>query len=238
MSLLTSLHLSMMKNAVKLPFQFDGDRMKQELESISDSFELIKNAYTGNTLFGMHLILPNRDGVANEKGQTYYMTEELKKCPYLQEVLNTFQSNVLTFRTQNLKAGGRIEKHNDGDKGLNSNVVRLNIPVSTNDEVYTYFNNERIPMKNGECWLPDVTKVHEMENRSSETRWHIMIDCDLNDWWKDILQEYGFDFESESQYKHFSLEELQVIKKNFLSMGMNESDEIVQELELELASRA
>ena len=223
-------------NSIKLPFKFDADRMKQELGSISDSFQLIKNAYTGNSLFGMHLILPNKDGIANEKGETYYMSEELKKCPYLQKVLNTFQCDKFTFRTQNLKPGGKIEKHNDGDKGLNSNIVRLNIPVSTNEHVYTYFNNERILMKNGECWLFDVTKVHEMENKSNETRWHIMIDCDLNDWWKDILQNCGIDFSEVSEYESYSIENLQEMKESFSRMRVD--SELIERIDLEIESRS
>ena len=227
-----------MKTAIKLPFQLDGDRMKQELESISDSFEFIINAYTGNSLFGMHLILPNKDGIANENGETFYMTEELKKCPYLQEVLNTFKSNKLTFRTQNLKAGGRIGRHNDGDKGLDSDVVRLNIPVATNEDVYTYFNDVRILMKDGECWLPDVTKMHEMENKSNETRWHLMIDCDLNDWWKDILKEHGIDLENVSHYAKHSVEELNEMKNSFLSMGIEKENELIKNIEAEISTRS
>lgn len=224
----------MNSNAIKLPFQFDGDRMKQELESISDSFQLIKNPYTGNSLLGMHLILPTQYGIPNEKGETFCMTEELRKCPYLQEVLNTFQCNKLTFRTQNLKAGGRIEKHNDGDKGLNSNVVRLNIPVSTNDEVYFHIDGERIVMKDGECWLPEVTKPHEVENRSDSLRLQIMIDCDFNDWWKDVLKTLGM-YKEPSKYGKYSLDELQSMKENFVSMNMNK--ETIEELELEIATR-
>ncbi|MFY0630391.1 MAG: aspartyl/asparaginyl beta-hydroxylase domain-containing protein [Flavobacteriaceae bacterium] len=220
-------------NALKLNFQFDGDRMKQELESISDSFKPIENAYTGNSLHGMHLIIPTKDGIPNDKGETFKMTEELEKCPYLQEVLNTFKSNKLTFRTQNLLPGGRIGRHNDGDKGLDSNVVRLNIPVATNDDVHIYYNEERIPMKNGDCWLPDVKKIHEMKNDSDETRWQIMVDCDLNDWWKEVLKEHGVSIDT-STYGRYSLEELHGMKERFISMDMKE---MIEELELEIASR-
>lgn len=222
-------------NALKLNFQFDGDRMKQELESILDSFQLIKNPYTGNSLNGIHLTLPLQDGIANEKGETFCMTEELKKCLYLQEVLNTFKCDKLTFRAQNLKAGGNIGKHSDGGRGLNNNIVRLNIPVSTNENVYTYYNGERILMKNGECWLPNVIKPHEMKNDSDETRWLILIDCDLNDWWKDILREKGIDFDNISKHANSSLEELQSMKESFISMNMDKN--MIEELELEIVGR-
>ena len=226
-----------MKNAIKLPFYFDADRMKQELESISDSFQLIRNQYTQDSLLGMHLILPNTDGHPDEEGTSFYFTEELKKCPYLQEVLNTFQCNKFSFRTQNLLPGGFIGLHDDGDKGLKHNWVRLNISVSTNDEVYTYYNHERIPMKNGECWLPDVTKVHEMLNKSNETRWLLLMDCDLNDWWKNILKDHDLDFENESKYKYQTLEELESIKHCFLDQGLDTDHFLVQEVELEIAQR-
>lgn len=227
-----------MQAAIKLPFQFDGDRMKEELESISDSFQLIKNAYTGNTLEGMHLILPNYDVLKDDEGKTYFMTEELKQCPYLQEVLNTFQSNILTYRTQNLKPGGKIAPHCDRDKGLNSNIVRLNIPVSTNEDILTFYNGERIPMKNGECWLPNVIKEHYMENNSNQTRWFLMVDCDLNDWWKEILKDYDFDFENESRYQHQSKEELLEMKSNLLTQGIDKDSVLIQEIDQAIVEKS
>ena len=234
---LHSVHLSCMKSALKLPFLFDADRMLQELQSISDSFELIQNQYTGNTLEGMHLISPNLNGESNEKGETFHLTKELQECPYLQEVLNTFQCNKFTFRTQNLKAGGKIGKHNDGNKGLEHNIVRLNIPVRTNDEVYTYYNGERILMKSGECWLPNVIKDHEMENKSDETRWMLMMDCDLNDWWKAILKDFGYDLDHMSKHAYRSNEELASMKQNFLDMGLDSSSDLVKEVDAEIALR-
>lgn len=222
-------------NALKLNFQFDAKQMKEELKSISDSFQAIENSSTKNSLIGMHLILPNKDELSNDKGETFYMTEELKKSPYLQEVLNTFRCNKLTFRAQNLKAGGRIEKHSDLDKGLNNNIVRLNIPVSTNDEVYTYYNNERILMKDGECWLPNVSKLHEMENKSNETRWLLLIDCDLNDWWKEVLKQSDINVDEASKYENYNIEDLLSMKESFIAMNIDMS--LIKELEMEISSR-
>jgi hypothetical protein len=183
----------------------------------------------------MHLTLPLQDGISNEQRETFSMTEELKKCPYLQEVLSTFKCDKLTFRVQNLKAGGKIGIHNDGNRGLNNNIVRLNIPVSTNEDVYTYYNEERILMKNGECWLPNVIKPHEMKNNSDQTRWLILIDCDLNDWWKDVLREKGVDFDNISKHASSSLKELQSMKEAFISMNMDKK--MIEELEVEIAAR-
>jgi len=226
-----------MQNAIKLPFQFDANRMKQELESISYAFQPIRNQYTKNSLIGTHLILPNANGERNEKGESFYLSGELQKCRYLQEVLNTFQCNKFTFRSQNLLPGGIIEKHDDGDKGLKHNWIRLNIPVQTNEEVHTYFNGERIPMKNGECWLPDVTKEHEMFNHSDQMRWLLLMDCELNDWWKEILTQEGLKFENESKYKYQTIEELENIKHCFLELGLDEKSELVKEVVEEIERR-
>jgi aspartyl/asparaginyl beta-hydroxylase (cupin superfamily) len=226
-----------MKKALKLPFQFDADQMLQELQSISNTFQPIENKYTGDSLSGTHLIVPSRNGEANNQGETFSFTQELKECSYLQEVLNTFQCDKFTFRVQNLRSGGMIKKHKDGDKGLRHRWIRLNIPVKTNEQVFTYYGGERILMKNGECWLPNVIEEHWMENRSEETRWLLLMDCDLNDWWKEILNTCGLNLESVSKYQYQSLEELENIKTGFLAHGFALESEWIQEVDFELERR-
>ena len=226
-----------MKNAIKLPFLFDADRMLSELQSIQNSFVPIRNQYTGESLFGMHLIVPNADGSINEKGESFHLTKELQQCSYLQEVLHTFPCDKFTYRAQNLRSGGLIKKHNDGDKGLKHRWIRLNIPVSTNEKVHTYFNGERIPMKNGECWLPNVVKDHWMENQSDATRWLLLLDCGLNDWWKTVLKDCGLDLENASKFQYQSLEELENIKQNLLFQGLDERNVLVKEIAQEILSR-
>ncbi|MBL4605116.1 MAG: aspartyl/asparaginyl beta-hydroxylase domain-containing protein [Flavobacteriaceae bacterium] len=224
------------RNALKLNFQFDAQRIRKELESISDSFYPILSAQIEDeALEGMHLIAPDREGKVDERGHTFHMSEELKKCPYLQEILDTFQCDKFLYRTQNLKPGGKIEMHRDRGRGIVDGIVRLNIPVSTNDQVYFYIDGERIAMKDGECWLPEVTKLHEVENRSDELRMQIMIDCDLNDWWKDVLKEHGM-IKEPAKYGRYSLRELQAMKDSFVSMKMDRK--MIEELEFEIVARA
>lgn len=223
-------------NAIKLPFKFDAKKIQKELEAISTSFQPILSAQIEEEkLVGVHLITPDFDGRKNEKGHTYHFSEELKKCPYLQLILDTFQSDKFMFRTQNLKPGGKIEKHRDRGRGLVDGIVRLNIPVTTNEDVHFLINGERIPMQNGECWLPNVSELHEVENRSDSLRMQLMIDCDLNDWWKTVLKENGIEFNESNSYKTYNLEELQEMRENFLSMKIN--TEIIEELQLEIEER-
>jgi hypothetical protein len=222
-------------NALKLNFQFDAQRIRKELESISNSFQPILSAQIEDkALVGMHLIAPDREGRMDENGDTFHMTEELKKCTYLQEVLDTFKCDKFLYRTQNLKPGGKIEMHRDRGRGIVDGIVRLNIPVSTNNEVYFHIDGERIVMKDGECWLPEVTKLHEVENKSDKLRMQIMIDCDLNDWWKNILKEHGFNKEF-SKYERHNLDELKAMRDSFVSMRMD--DEVIEELDFEIEKK-
>lgn len=219
-------------NALKLNFQFDAQRIREELESISDSFKPILSAQIEDqALEGMHLITPDAEGRVDKNGHTFHRNEELKKCPYLQEVLDTFKCDKFLYRTQNLKPGGKIEMHRDRGRGIVDGIVRLNIPVTTNDQVYFHIDGERIVMKDGECWLPEVTKLHEVENKSDELRMQIMIDCDLNDWWRNILKEHGMSKEP-TTYSRYSLHELNAMKDSFATMKID--GEVVKELDSEI----
>lgn len=185
----------------------------------------------------MHLIHQNSDGAKNENGESFYMTKELEQCTYLQEVLNTFQSNKFTFRVQNLLPGGKIGRHSDHDKGLEYGIIRLNIPVLTNNNVYTYYDDKLLPMKSGECWLPNVIKPHEMMNKSNEIRWMLLMDCDLNDWWKEVLTGCGLDFTNRSKFQYQSRKTLEEMIENFLLLGLKRDNQLITEIELELNSR-
>jgi hypothetical protein len=63
------------------------------------------------------------------------------------------------------------------------------------------------------------------------------MDCELNDWWKEILTEQGLEFENESKYKYQTLEELENIKLCFLDMGLSKEHELVQEVIAEIGQR-
>jgi len=40
-------------------------------------------------------------------------------------------------------------------------------------------------MKKGECWVLDPNYPHTVDNTGQEDRIHLMIDCKLNEWWRD-----------------------------------------------------
>ncbi len=220
-------------NAIQFNFKFDVQQIQQELESIATSFNSIHSLkIKENDLNGIHLITPAPEGKKNSKGYTYRRTDELKQCPYLQSILDTFQCDKLVYRVHNLRAKGKIELHRDLGRGLVNKIVRIHIPVTTNEEVYFYVNGERVLMQNGECWLANITELHEVENRSDTDRLQLMIDCDLNDWWESILREHGVQLEETSGLQSHTLEELKQMKENFLLMGIELDQTIIKEINL------
>lgn len=212
-------------NAIRFSYQFDAQRIWQELQAIEQSFDTIHSIrIKENKLQGMHLITPNRDGEKDGNGFSYRLTAELKQSPYLQSILDTFQCDKFIFRVHNLKAKGEIKLHRDLGRGLQDRIVRIHIPVTSNEEVYFYVNGERVQMQNGECWFADITQFHEVENRSDTDRLQLMMDCELNEWWENILKEHGVQLEEISEWSHYSVEELKSMKESFQAAGSSFND--------------
>ena len=225
-------------NAIKFDFQFDTEKILHELRTIEKSFNTIHSIkIKENDLKGLHLITPLSNGEKDKRGFSYQITPELDKSPYLQSVLDTFQCDKFTFRIHNLVSKGRIELHRDTGSGLLSNIVRIHIPVTTNDDIYFYVDGKRVIMKNGECWFANITLPHEVENRSNNDRLQLMIDCDLNEWWKNILMKHGMDLDKINIWDNHTLKELQSIKENFLNMDNEHSQVLVAEINTAISKK-
>ncbi len=225
-------------NAIQFDFHFDHEKIHQELKAIANSFSAIHSIRIENgNLNGIHLITPRPNGEKDENGFSFDHSPELAQSPYLQSILNTFPCDKFIFRVHNLKAKGKINLHRDTDRGLLHNIVRIHIPVTTNPEVYFYVNGERIIMQNGECWFADISQLHEVENRSETDRLQLLIDCDMNDWWKAVLKEKGMDVDRLSVWKKHSLEELQLMKENFVAMGIADNQEVIERIDLEIMAK-
>ncbi|WP_020570278.1 aspartyl/asparaginyl beta-hydroxylase domain-containing protein [Neolewinella persica] len=225
-------------NAIRFNFQFDVQKMAKELQSISSSFETIYSRSTQDgKLLGIHLINSLMGNGQNSNGQTYQATPELEQCPYLQSVLDTFKCNKFNYRVHNLTSGGKITLHRDSGKSIPDRIVRIHIPVTTNNDIHFHVNGERVQMQNGECWLADISKPHEVENRSSTDRMQLMIDCDLNEWWEKVLEDCGMQIPTTSKWSSMHLEDLQAMKKNLTLLPAAGNSDLAAELASEIEKR-
>lgn len=74
-----------------------------------------------------------------------------------------------------LEANKNVTEHTDSGDYLNT-VRRFHIPIITNDKVFYTVNNEKINMKEGQCWEINNRKPHSVDNDSSKDRIHLLID--------------------------------------------------------------
>ena len=174
--------------SLKLPFTFDQARLKQDAARIRPE-EWVPHFNTGvyegewdavalrSTGGRTDKIYP--DPVSRTKAAD---TEILGRCPYLQEVLGTFECAMTAARILRLKAGARIREHRDYKLGYEDGEVRIHIPIQTGSDVTFLLDRRVVPMEEGEAWYINVNLPHAVENRSRMDRLHLVIDCVVNDW--------------------------------------------------------
>lgn len=173
-------------NALQLPFKFDPTLMLAEISQFKkeEYYDIYNPSVALKTLWSKHLIEPIGDpGQAPE----FFPNKALQKCPYLLSVLETFLCKKETFRIHTLDAKANIKAHRDNGYSFEQGLVRIHIPVKTNDKVELLVNKEQIKMNPGECWYCNFNEIHEVKNNGDEARTHLILDCIVNDWFKDIF---------------------------------------------------
>lgn len=178
----------------KLALQFDPERLRADVGAI-DAGEWLahynasdhEGPWTGVALravAGGHNPL-YADPVAQSR---YADTGVLDRCPYLREVLAAFQCPLRSARLLKLGPGARIREHRDAHLGLEEGEARIHIPVATNPGVEFVVNGEQLVMNEGDCWYLDLSRPHRVKNVGVTDRVHLVIDCELNDWLRELIE--------------------------------------------------
>jgi hypothetical protein len=177
-----------MLDSLRLPLRFDPQGLKSDLEKIlpGEWVAHFNQSYYEGEWSGV--ALKSVGGVASQlypdptKQGTFADTEILARCTYIQQVLASFRCQTEAVRFLKLSAGSSIREHRDYKLGYEDGVVRVHIPVHTNADVQFFLDGKRLSMLEGECWYLNFNLPHRVENRSSQDRVHLVIDCVLNDW--------------------------------------------------------
>ena len=74
-----------------------------------------------------------------------------------------------------LAAGGKIDRHSDTG-GAPAYYDRFHIALSSNDKSEFICGDESLNMRSGETWWVDYTKEHEVHNRGTTPRVHLIAD--------------------------------------------------------------
>ena len=182
---------------IKLPFTFDVDKMKEEIAELNyNSF----SQYSVMTLRGpAHIIDPSLpppppvDDYADGSWTDWLDSKELQASPYLLSMVDTFRAHTKVILTRLLRLApfGVLKEHTDPTLGLQipKSVIRLTIPIETNDETTFYLNGEPVPMQPGECWYMRLTDPHRVVNDGSTDRINMSIDMIPNDWVRSMIME-------------------------------------------------
>jgi mannose-6-phosphate isomerase-like protein (cupin superfamily) len=171
---------------------------------------------------------------ANEK-IVYQDTLLLAGCEYFKKVLDFFQCEKTSVRLMKLEAGAIIKEHSDQEMSFEEGEVRFHIPVHTNQRVEFYIMDEKVPMKEGECWYLNLSLKHRVSNLGNTDRIHLVIDCRVNDWVKDMFNNVLLKKEiSEEELRpHYSPEEKLRIIQQLRLMNTDIGNELADKMESE-----
>ncbi len=179
---------------VKLPMVFDAASVAQDLSKFtSDDWEphFNKQYYEGDWS-GIALRAPLNANVnvtlyPDPTAESYADTNALVRCPAVAEILKEFKCETEAVRFLRLGAGAVIREHRDYKLSADDGLARVHVPIKTSPEIEFYLGGERVVMKEGEAWYLNFNLPHSVRNNTVHVRIHLVIDCVVNDWFRDLI---------------------------------------------------
>lgn len=180
---------------IQLPFTFDVAKMTEEYNALQlQNFEYYNVMPLRAPAYQVDTSLPPPPPAADYADGTWtdwLDTTALKSAPYLTSIVDMFRekTTVNLVRLLRLAPHAVVKEHTDPTLGLHihKSMVRLTIPIITNDNVEFYLNSTIVPMKPGECWYLRLTDPHKIINNSPNERVNLTIDVIPNDWVKETI---------------------------------------------------
>lgn len=112
----------------------------------------------------------------------YRKTPALSLAPNLEKLIDRFETEKGRVRLMQLQPAKSILWHYDRQQTVDGDeYARLHIPIITNDRVRTQISHEDVVWKAGEIWYGDFSFPHRLYNAGQESRVHLVLDLELND---------------------------------------------------------
>lgn len=192
---MTTQSTEVISDRVKLPFTFDAGRILKEIHNMNLNefvhYNVIPLRSPAHIVDPSLPFPPPADDYADGSWTEWLDTENLKSSPYLTSVIDTFRkhTDVTLVRVLRLEAGGILHRHVDATLGIEieRSVIRLTIPVYSNDQVQFLLNDTHVPMQPGECWYMRLSDPHEVTNKGTTERINISIDMIPNEWVRSMI---------------------------------------------------
>lgn len=182
-----------MTDTLKLPFDFDSQKLKNDLNKFAESdwTPHFNTQYYEGDWSGIALrSTPNAvlGGMyADPFADKFEDTANLVRCDYLPEVLTAFECELESARLLRLGARAKILEHRDYMMSYEDGVARVHVPVQTNPQVEFFLDKKLVKMDEGEAWYLNLNLPHSVVNHGEDMRIHLVIDCVVNDWFRDFF---------------------------------------------------
>ena len=177
---------------VKLPIPIDADKLASEVRGLSLHDFVEYNVLMLTTPTPRPRSQPV-DDYADGSWADWHGTPMLASCPYLSSLVDQFRAHtsVTLVRLLRLAPGGFVKEHCDPTLGLEveRSVIRLTVPIVTNDHAALFLNDARVPMQPGECWYLRFTDPHRVVNNGATERIHLSMDMIPNEWVRSLIEE-------------------------------------------------
>lgn len=165
---------------IRLDRRYDVHRLRCDVDMIVSS--LMQQAY----IYYMPVMLA-RD-VECPLNHNWAEEPMLKGCTYLQEILAKFETEITSIRLMRLDIGAELKEHTDPTlDATHKEVVRLTLPVLSDEHVLFLLNGTEVAMQPGELWYMKLSERHSVHNNSSSERINMSIDLKWNDWLENWL---------------------------------------------------
>lgn len=158
---------------LRLPIRFSADRLASEVQALpADAWTAHPQRFQGNS--AVRLITAGgepTDVIEGGMAPTPYLLD----CPYVMQIMAAIGSVWGRSRLMALAPGAEVPAHIDSHYYWRTHI-RIHIPVITNPDVLFTCGGDTVHMAPGECWVFDSFLRHEVHNRGSETRVHLVLD--------------------------------------------------------------
>jgi len=151
----------------KVDLDFDAELLLNEFKKSYP--ENLKKVYSENN---------------NWKGVTIFKKGEvlsLNNLPELESLVKKIgNESVIGISYFNLEKNSELHEHRDMNGNLLFGIVRIHIPIKTNDEALMIIERTKYQLQLGSAWCLDTSGLHGLVNGDIDNRIHLVIDIKRN----------------------------------------------------------
>lgn len=169
---------------LKLPIRFDPDVLEREVRALAPSAWVPHpTGYVGNEAVRLVTVA----GAATDSFDgPMKSTEHLAHCPYIMKAMSALGGVWGRSRLMGLGAGAEVPEHVDAHYHWRTHL-RIHVPIITSPAVEFTCDGETLHMAPGECWVFDSFRWHEVHNRGTERRVHLVLDTVVTEHLWDLI---------------------------------------------------